>query len=70
MRDMSPRGFKRWLSQPPRPHGAIIMDRRVSFLELVYDLCYVAVIGQAAHRLGEEISIRSVVEFAVVFDLI
>ena len=46
------------------------MDRRVSFLELFYDLVYVAVIGQAAHRLAEDISVRSVVEFAVIFGLI
>jgi hypothetical protein len=40
--------FKRWLSNPPRPHGATIADRTVSNLELFYDLVYVAVIGQAA----------------------
>ena len=40
---------------PPRPHGAVLFDRRVSFLELFYDLVYVAVIGQASHQLAEHI---------------
>src|ERR1700694_1665915 len=62
--------FKRWLSRPPRPHGAILFDRRVSFLEVFYDLVYVAVIGQASHQLAEHISVRGAVEFAIIFGLI
>jgi low temperature requirement protein LtrA len=68
---LSPKGqFKRWLSSPPRPHGDIIEDRSVSFLELFYDLAYVAVITQVAHRLAEDISVTGVAEFAVVFSMI
>jgi low temperature requirement protein LtrA len=62
--------FKRWLSRPPRPHGAILFDRRVSFLEVFYDLAYVAVIGQASHQLAGNISARGVVDFAIIFGLI
>ena len=62
--------FKRWISRPPRPHGAAIFDRRVSFLELFYDLVYVAIISQAAHHLAGHISVRGVVEFAVIFGMI
>jgi low temperature requirement protein LtrA len=62
--------FKQWLSRPPRPHGAIQFDRKVSFLELFYDLVYVAVIGQASHQLAADISVRGVVEFAIIFGLI
>jgi low temperature requirement protein LtrA len=62
--------FKQWLSRPPRPHGAVQFDRRVSFLELFYDLVYVAVIGQASHQLAEHTSVQGAVEFAVVFGLI
>jgi low temperature requirement protein LtrA len=62
--------FKRWFWRPPRPHGETIADRQVSFLELFYDLVYVAVIGQAAHHLGEHVSVRGLAEFAVVFALI
>jgi low temperature requirement protein LtrA len=62
--------FGRWLLRPPRPHGAVLFERRVSFLEVFYDLAYVAVIGQASHRLAEDVSVRGVVEFAIVFGLI
>ena len=64
------RQFKRWLSRAPRPHGATVFDRRVSFLEVFYDLAYVAVIGQASHELALNISVTGVVEFAIVFGLI
>ncbi len=37
--------FKTWFWWPPRPHGETIIDRRVSPLELLYDLVYVAVIS-------------------------
>src|SRR5689334_3137958 len=62
--------FKQWLTRPPRPHGDIIVNRRVSFLELFYDLAYVAVIGQASNQLAKNISVRNVLEFAVIFGLI
>jgi low temperature requirement protein LtrA len=64
------RRFRRWLWAPPRPHGQVIADRNVSFLELFYDLVYVAVIAQAAHHLAEGVTARGFVEFAVVFSLI
>src|SRR5215831_15987700 len=64
------RQFKLWLSRPPRPHGATVFDRRVSFLEVFYDLAYVAVIGQASRQLAVNISVRSVVEFAIIFGMI
>ena len=64
------RRFKRWLWRPPRAHGEIIAGRTVSFLELFYDLVYVAVIAQAAHHLTEHVSVRGFAEFAVVFALI
>ena len=63
-------GLRAWLWQPPRAHGQIIADRTVSFLELFYDLVYVAVIGQAAHHLAEHVTARGVTEFAVVFGMI
>ena len=62
--------FKRWFWRPPRSHGEIIPDRAVSPLELFYDLVYVAVIGQAARHLAEEVTARSIIEFGVVFALI
>jgi low temperature requirement protein LtrA len=62
--------FKRWFWRPPRPHGQTIAGRTVSFLELFYDLVYVAVIAQAAHHLAEHVSARGSAEFALVFSMI
>jgi low temperature requirement protein LtrA len=62
--------FKRWLSSPPRPHGAILKDRTVSNLELFYDLAYVAVIAQASHHLAEHVSLQGFLEFAVIFGML
>src|SRR3989441_4025947 len=62
--------FKQWLWRPPRPHGDVIQDRRVSFLEVFDDLVYVGVIGQASHQLAEQISVQRVIEFAIIFALI
>ena len=62
--------LRQWLWRPPRAHGETIADRTVSFLELFYDLVYVAVIGQAAHHLAEHVTARSAAEFAVVFSMI
>jgi low temperature requirement protein LtrA len=64
------RRFKSWFWQPPRPHGAVDPDRVVTNLELFYDLVYVAVISQVAHRLAEDVSPRGVAEFAIVFAMI
>jgi low temperature requirement protein LtrA len=63
------RRFKTWFWRPPRPHGETIVDRRVSPLELLYDLIYAAVIAQAGHRLAGQVSLAAVIEFAAVFSL-
>jgi low temperature requirement protein LtrA len=62
--------FKTWFWRPPRAHGDTIVDRRVSPLELLYDLVYVAVIAQAGHHLAEHVSLQGLAEFAVIFSLI
>jgi low temperature requirement protein LtrA len=62
--------LRQWLWRPPRAHGETIADRTVSFLELFYDLVYVAVIGQAAHHLAEHVTARGAAEFTVVFCMI
>jgi low temperature requirement protein LtrA len=61
--------FKRWFWRPPRAHGDTIVDRRVSPLELLYDLVYVTVIAQAGGRLADDVSAASIAEFALVFSL-
>ena len=60
----------RWFLAPPRPHGEIVTDRTVGFLELFYDLVYVVLIAQAAHTLAAHISWQALGEFSVVFGLI
>src|SRR5919108_3644259 len=61
--------FKTWFWRPPRPHGDTIADRRVSPLELLYDLVYVAVISQTGHSLAAHVSLIGLANFAVVFSL-
>ena len=62
--------FRRWFWRPPRAHGEVIHDRTVGFLELYYDLVYVAVIIQLAHRLGHELTVIQLLQFAIVFTLV
>lgn len=61
--------FKTWFWQPPRPHGEAIIDRRVSPLELLYDLVYAAVIAQAGNHLAAHPSAGGLIDFAAVFSL-
>jgi low temperature requirement protein LtrA len=61
--------FTTWFWRPPRPHGETIIDRRVSPLELLYDLVYVAVISQTGRTLAEHVSLIGLADFAVVFSL-
>ena len=63
-------GLRRWFLRPPRPHGEVIEDRTVSFLELFYDLVFVVLIGELAHTLAEDVSWPGVLDFVVVFGLI
>ncbi len=62
--------FRRWFWRPPRAHGDIEAERRVSFLELFSDLVYVVVIAQAARELAGSVSVRGYLEFLVVFGVI
>jgi len=64
------RRFRGWFWQPPRAHGEIEAERRVSFLELFYDLVYVVVIAQAARELAGSTSVRGYLEFLVVFSVV
>lgn len=66
----TPRTFRRSFWQPPRAHGEATDGRRVSFLELFYDLVYVVVIAEAAHHLSAHVTWRGVAEFTVVFAMV
>jgi low temperature requirement protein LtrA len=61
--------FKEWFWRPPRPHGETIVDRRVSPLELLYDLVYATVIAQAGNHLAAHVTANGLFEFTVVFSL-
>jgi len=64
------RQFRDWFWRPPRAHGEVIRDRSVSYLELLYDLVYVAVIAQVAGALAKNVSVETVIQFAVIFTLV
>ncbi len=59
-----------WFRRPPRLHGEVDAQRTVSFLELLYDLVFVVLVGQTAHRLAEHPSWDAFGAFVVVFALI
>jgi len=58
--------FRIWW-QKPREFGKQIDERKVSFLELFYDLVYVVIIAQLSHKLAEDISLIAVGKFAFLF---
>ena len=61
--------FRRWW-RIPRRAGDPHTDRRVTFLELFYDLVYVVLISQLAHALSQDISLEGVGKFAFLFTLV
>ncbi len=62
-------GFRRWW-QPPRTLGRRPDERRVTFLELFYDLVYVVVVAETAHHLASHADPRGVAEAAFLFGLV
>jgi len=54
--------FHRWW-QPPRTTSARLEERRVTFLELFYDLVYVVIIAELSHALAEHISLAGIGTF-------
>ncbi|MBP7929333.1 MAG: low temperature requirement protein A [Acidimicrobiia bacterium] len=63
-------GLRRWFLTPPRQHGEVDYGRRVSNLELFYDLVFVVIIGRATHHLATHLDGGGVVDFVVLFSLI
>src|SRR6185312_13272736 len=62
--------LRRYLWQPPRPHGEQPAERVVGPLELFYDLAVVVLVAQSAHHLAGHLTWRGFGEFAVVFTLV
>ena len=55
---------------PPRAHGEVLPDRRVSYVELFYDLVFVVVVARAAHALAQDVTARGVGTFIVIFAMV
>jgi low temperature requirement protein LtrA len=63
------RRFRSWW-QPPRRAGNRIEHRQVSFLELFYDLVYVALIAELSHSLSSHIGWTALGSFAFLFVIV
>jgi low temperature requirement protein LtrA len=61
--------FRVWW-QPPRRAGDRIEHRQVTFLELFYDLVYVALIAELSHSLSNHISWKGLGGFAFLFVIV
>lgn len=66
---LSRQSFRHWW-QIPRKAGDPHKDRRVSFLELFYDLVYVVLISQISHTLSENISLAGIGSYIFLFVLV
>ena len=61
--------FRRWW-QPPRPASNHPEERRVTFLELFYDLVYVVIIAELSHTLAGNISLTGIGIFVFLFIIV
>jgi len=69
MGDTSAASFRSWW-RPPRKAIDRDPERRVTFLELFYDLVYVVLISEVAHHLAGHVSLEGVGQFAFQFTLL
>ena len=61
--------FRRWW-QPPRPASEHPEERRITFLELFYDLVYVVIIAELSHTLAGNISLAGIGAFVFLFVIV
>jgi low temperature requirement protein LtrA len=61
--------FRRWW-QPPRAASNRPEERRVTFLELFYDLVYVVIIAELSHALAGNISLAGIGSFVFLFSIV
>jgi low temperature requirement protein LtrA len=61
--------FRRWW-QPPRPASDHPEERRVTFLELFYDLVYVVIIAELSHALAGDVSLNGIGSFVFLFIIV
>lgn len=60
------RTFRHWW-RPPRNASEQAGERRVTFLELFYDLVYVVLIAELAHSLAKHVNLTNIVGFIFLF---
>ena len=61
--------FRRWW-QPPRPAKNQPEERRITFLELFYDLVYVVIIAELSHSLAGHINMTGIGTFVFLFIIV
>lgn len=61
--------FRRWW-QPPHPASNRPEERRITFLELFYDLVYVVIIAELSHALAGNISAAGIGTFIFLFIIV
>jgi low temperature requirement protein LtrA len=55
---------------PPKRFSAQIVERKISWLELFYDLVYVIVISKVTHHLAEHPSASGILDYAYLFTMV
>ena len=61
--------FRRWW-QPPHPASQHPEERRITFLELFYDLVYVVIIAELSHALAGHINLAGIGTFIFLFVIV
>ena len=61
--------FRRWW-QPPHPASQHPEERRITFLELFYDLVYVVIIAELSHALATHVSLAGIGTFVFLFIIV
>jgi low temperature requirement protein LtrA len=61
---------REWFLRAPRPHGELIEDRSVGYLELFYDLVFVVFVSRITGTLAEDITARGVLDYCVLFSML
>ena len=61
--------FSLWWG-PPKKFSVEAHERKISWLELFYDLVYVIAIARVTHHLGEHFSVNSMIDYTYLFGMI
>lgn len=61
--------FRAWWRKPKKTID-LVLDRRVTFLELFYDLVYVVIIAELTHSLATNITMEGLLSFGFLFVLV